>query len=148
MKKFKFTINGNSYNVEIGEVEEKNAEVYVNGTKYKVEVDKEITSTKTPKLVRQDAVPSTDTHPALAKTSSPDSPKGGGTITSPLPGVVLDLFVKEGDRVKIGQKLITLEAMKMENNINSDKDGIVTSIKTKKGDNVKEGDVLIIIDNE
>jgi biotin carboxyl carrier protein len=145
MKKFKFTINGNKYDVEIGNVDDKNAEVYVNGTKYKVAVDQEITATKTPKLVRPQAVPSTDTHPAVAKTSSPDSPKGGGTITSPLPGVVLDVFVKEGDTVKIGHKLIILEAMKMENNINSDKDGVVTTVRIKKGDNVMEGDVLILI---
>ena len=145
MKKFKFTINGNTYAVEIGNVDDKNAEVFVNGTKYKVEVDQDIPATKTPKLVRPQAVPSTDAHPSVAKTSNPDAPKGGGNITSPLPGVVLDIFVKEGDSVKIGQKLIILEAMKMENNISSDKDGIVTSVKAKKGDSVMEGDTLIII---
>ena len=145
MKKFKFTINGNKYDVEIGNVDEKLAEVFVNGTKYKVEVDQEISATKTPKLVRPHAVPSTDTHPAIAKTSSPDAPKGGGTIKSPLPGTVLDILVKEGDTVNIGQKLIVLEAMKMENNINSDKDGVVTSVRIKKGDLVMEGDTLIVI---
>ena len=145
MKKFKFTINGNTYDVEIGNVDDKLAEVFVNGTKYKVEVNQEISATKTPKLVRPQVVPSTDAHPAVAKTSSPDAPKGGGNITSPLPGAVLDVLIKEGDSVNVGQKLIILEAMKMENNINSDKDGIVTSVKVKKGDTVMEGDILIII---
>ena len=47
--------------------------------------------------------------------------------------------------VKVGQKLLVLEAMKMENNIDSDKEGVVTEVKVHKGDNVLEGDVLVII---
>ncbi len=145
MKKFKFTINGNQYDTEILNVEENIVEIEINGTSYKVEVDKEIKTTKTPKLVRPAAVPSTDSHPSVAKTSSPSTPKGAGSIKSPLPGVILDVFVREGDAVKMGQKLLMLEAMKMENNIEADKAGKVVSILKQKGDAVMEGDVLIII---
>lgn len=145
MKKFKFTINGNPYVTEILSIEEDMAEIEVNGTLYKVEVDKSMKATKTPKLVRQTVVPSTDSHPSVAKTSSPSAPKGAGSIKSPLPGVILEMYVKEGDVVKMGQKLLMLEAMKMENNIEADKAGIVTSIVKGKGDSVMEGDVLIII---
>ncbi len=60
--------------------------------------------------------------------------------------MVLDVFVKEGDAVKTGQRLMLLEAMKMENNIESDKDGVVKSIVARKGDSVLEGDVLITIE--
>jgi biotin carboxyl carrier protein len=145
MKKFKFTINGNQYETEIVNIEDNYAEIEVNGTTYKVEVDKTIKTTKTPKLVRQNVVPSTDSHPSVAKTSNPQGPKGTGSIKSPLPGVILDMFVKEGDTVKMGQKLLMLEAMKMENNIEADKAGKVVSILKHKGDSVMEGDVLIII---
>ena len=145
MKKFKFTINGNQYETEILSIEENIAEIEVNGTLYKVEVDKAIKTTKTPKLVRPEVVPSTDSHPAVAKTSSPSAPKGTGSIKSPLPGVILEMFVKEGDIVKMGQKLLMLEAMKMENNIEADKAGKVVSVLKQKGDNVMEGDILIII---
>jgi len=145
MKKFKFTINGNQYEVDILNIEENVAQIEVNGTPYEVQLDREIKATKTPKLMRSTSVPSTDSHPSVAKTSSPSAPKGGGNIKSPLPGVVLDVHVKEGDYVKIGQKLLTLEAMKMENNIESDKDGKVVSIKARKGDSVMEGDILIVI---
>ena len=69
----------------------------------------------------------------------------GAPVKSPLPGVVLDVLVKEGDVVKVGQKLMILEAMKMENNIESDRDGVVKSIVARKGDSVLEGDVLITI---
>jgi len=145
MKKFKFTINGNQYETEVLNIGENIAEIEVNGTLYKVEVDKTMKTTKTPKLVRQTVVPSTDSHPSVAKTSSPAGPKGAGSIKSPLPGVILEMFVREGDTVKMGQKLLMLEAMKMENNIEADKAGKVVSILKHKGDNVMEGDVLIII---
>jgi biotin carboxyl carrier protein len=139
MKKYKFTINGESYAVEINNVEDQHIELEVNGTTYSVAIDREIKQTKTPTLMRSVAVPSTDQGAAVkvgAKT---------GQIKSPLPGTVLDIFVKQGDRVDIGQKVLLLEAMKMENNIESDKAGTVTELKISKGSNVMEGDVLIII---
>lgn len=146
MKKFKFIINGNQYEANIESIEDNVAEIEINGTSYSVELEKSIEPlAKTPKLVQAIVVPAADSHPAVVKTSSPDSPKGNGTIKSPLPGTIFELYVKEGDMVKIGQRLLTLEAMKMENNIDSDKEGKVISIKKKKGEAVMEGDILIII---
>ena len=145
MKKFKFTINGNQYDAEIANIEDDNAEVIINGVKYNVEVQINMQAAKTPKLVRSVSVPSTDIHPAVAKTRSPSAPKGGGNIQSPLPGVILDILVNVGDTVKIGQRLLVLEAMKMENNIESDKAGKIITIAKQKGDSVMEGDILIVI---
>ncbi len=145
MKKFKFTINGNQYEAEIANIEENNAEVIVNGVKYNVEMQLSTQISKTPKLVRSVSVPSTDVHPSVAKTRNPSAPKGGGNIQSPLPGTILDILVNEGDTVKIGQRLLVLEAMKMENNIEADKAGTILSIAKKKGDAVMEGDILIVI---
>lgn len=146
MKKFKFKIQGNQYEVDIQSIEDNIAQIEVNGILYEVEVDKALQPTKTPKLVRTDSVTSTDSNKSIAKTSNPSDPKGGGTIKAPLPGVILSIHVNVGDHIKMGQKLIILEAMKMENNINSDKEGTVRSINVSKGDSVMEGDVLIVID--
>jgi glutaconyl-CoA/methylmalonyl-CoA decarboxylase subunit gamma len=143
MKKFSFTINGNAYDLEIKSVEDNIAEVEVNGFSYTVEFDRVLETTKTPKLVRTEAVPSTDITRSEQKTSSPAGPKGSGFIKSPLPGTILDIYVKVGDVVKTGDKLLTLEAMKMENIINSDKSGKVISVNFKKSDAVMEGDILI-----
>jgi biotin carboxyl carrier protein len=145
MKNFKFTINGNIYDAEIIGIEDNIAEVAINGVAYSVEIDRKKQIAKTPKLVRTMAVPSTDSHPFMTKTASPAAPKGTGNIKSPLPGVILDIYVREGDMVKIGQKLLMLEAMKMENIINADKEGRVALIKVGKGDSVMEGDILIVI---
>lgn len=143
MKKFSFTINGNSYDLDIKSVEDNIAEVEVNGFSYTVEFDRVLETTKTPKLVRSEAVPSTDITRSEQKTSSPAGPKGSGFIKSPLPGTILDIYVKIGDMVRTGDKLLTLEAMKMENIINSDKSGTIISVNYKKGDAVMEGDILI-----
>jgi biotin carboxyl carrier protein len=145
MKKFSFSINGNEYDVEIKNVDDNVAEVEVNGFVYSVEFDRSIETTKTPKLVRNVVVPSTDITKAEQKTSSPAGPKGAGFIKSPIPGTILDVHVNVGDTVKSGDRLITLEAMKMENIIHSDKGGKVVSINIKKGDPVMEGDILVEI---
>ncbi len=143
MKKFKFTINGNDYETEIRNIEDNIAEVDVNGTVYSVEIKQEIKTPKTPKLVRTQVVPTADYD--TQKTNKPSEAKGVGNIKAPLPGTILEIFVKVGDRVKVGDKLIVMEAMKMENNINSDKEGIVSAIKIQKGDTILEGTVLIEI---
>jgi biotin carboxyl carrier protein len=139
MKKYKFTINGNKYAVEINSVEDQTILLEVNGTPYTIEVDKEIKQTKTPKLLRSVAVPSTDQVVPVTATVKV------GYIKSPLPGTILDIFVREGDKVEIGQKVLLLEAMKMENNIESDKAGVVKEIKVSKSSAVMEGDVLLVI---
>lgn len=143
MKKFKLKIGSNAYDVDIVSVEENSAHVLVNGKEYEVEVDKKLQATKTPVLVRSKVEPSTESDKPLVKTNQPGQVKGTGYIKSPLPGTILTINVKVGDKVKIGDRLLVLEAMKMENNINSDKAGTVTAIKVKERDAVLEGDTLI-----
>lgn len=143
MKKYNFKINGNKYEVELQDSDNNRIQVDVNGTSYNVELEEKITTTKTPILVRTNAVPSTEN--SIPKTSKPSEPKGAGVIKAPIPGVILQVTIKEGDVVKIGDKILVMEAMKMENNINADKEGKVTKVKVKQGDNVLEGDILVEI---
>jgi len=145
VKKYNFTISGNKYTVEIKDIDDGIAEVEVNGSLYRVELEQALQQVKTPKLVRSTVSPSTESHSSTVKTAKPDAPKGTGYIKSPLPGTILEVCVREGDYVKIGTKLAVLEAMKMENNINSDKEGKIISIKVRQGDAVLEGDTLIQI---
>ncbi len=143
MKKYKFTIHGNQYDVSIINVEDNIIEMEVNGSNYNVEVDKTIQPVKTPKLVRARAVPSTDTTPSEGTGTRVS--KDIGTIKAPLPGTVIGIHCKVGDKISMGQKLITLEAMKMENNIDSDKEGTIIAIRVSQGQSVMEGDVMIEI---
>lgn len=145
MKKYKFTIHGNEYDVHIKSVEDNIIDLDVNGSTYKVEVDKSIQPAKTPKLVRARVAPPPQEAMPEELTSTPPASAPSGKISSPLPGTVINIMVREGDTVKVGQKLMILEAMKMENNIDSDKDGKVISIPVRPGQSVMEGDTLIEI---
>jgi len=154
MKNYKFTIHNNSYSVDIVDIEDKVASVEVNGIPYQVEMEMEIRKpVSVPKKVVKVATPSTvidnPTQPPQPKVgtvpAAAAAPSGGSLIKSPLPGVVLDIYVKVGDTVKQGQRILMLEAMKMENNIDADKEGVVKEIRVRKNDSVMEGDVLIVI---
>ena len=147
MKEYKYTINGNKYNVTIGDIEENIAHVEVNGTPYTVEMEKAPAAPK--KIVRPvvaAAAPAAAPAPET-KVSRPAAAAGGKSgIKSPLPGVILQIKVNVGDQVKRGQVLMVLEAMKMENNIPSDRDGKVVAINVSKGDSILEGTDLIVIE--
>lgn len=138
MKNFKFTIKGHDYDVEILDFENNIAKVEVNGTVYEVEIHKEVKETKTPTIVRRN-IP------------MPKEPKNLTTtqitkVTTPLPGVIMQIFVKEGDKVNKEDKLLMMEAMKMENTISADKGGIIKKIFVNPGDSVLQGDTLIEIE--
>jgi len=139
MKKYKFIINDVDYSVQINSVEERTIEMDVNGVSYTVLLDKEVKQTKTPTLRRSVAVPSTD-QSAEVKTNAKT-----GIVKAPLPGTIIDIFVKPGDTVSIGQRIISLEAMKMENTIEADRNGKVIAINVNKGDSVLEGVPLMTI---
>lgn len=143
MKEYKYKINGNQYNVTVNDIEDNIAHVEVNGTPYKVELDRPA-PVKPKVITRPAAAPRTESGaPVVAR---PTSPVGKGAVKSPLPGVILDIQVAVGDTVKKGQTVVILEAMKMENNINADRDGKVTVINVNKGDSVLEGTDLVVIE--
>ncbi len=137
MKNFKFTISGNTYEVEIKDFEKNTAIIEVNGTLYTVELHREVKKTKTPTLVRAEVPPS--------KREKIEKKERGSSnpVTAPLPGNIIKILVKPGDLVKKGQILLVMEAMKMENKIQSEKDGVVESVKVIPGSNVLQGDILI-----
>ncbi|MCB2156711.1 biotin/lipoyl-binding protein [bacterium] len=137
MNQFKYTINGNTYDVSIDRFEGDQAEVVVNGTTYKVEIEREVRQTK---VVRKKVVTGGGPQPARMK------PAGGlGDVKSPLPGIIKDVQVKEGDEVKQGQCVAILEAMKMENEVYASTAGKITKIHVAAGQSVLEGDVLVSI---
>ena len=145
MKDYKYIINGNEYNVTIGEIEGNIANVEVNGTAYKVEMPERVDAPKP--VARPVARPAAAPAAAAAPASRPAAGGSGkAAVKSPLPGVILDVKVNVGDTVKRGQTIIILEAMKMENNINADKDGKVTAINVKTGESVLEGTDLVVIE--
>ncbi|MDE5582497.1 MAG: biotin/lipoyl-binding protein [Ruminococcus sp.] len=125
--------------------------VTLNGKTYEVEVEHG-------KAVLLDEYEALAPAPAVAKKSSapavqeekksapaPVSLASGETVSAPMPGNIIRVDVKEGDKVKAGQILVILEAMKMENEIVSPKDGTVAQVVTAKGTVVDTGSPLVVI---
>ena len=140
MKEFKYKINGNEYAVKLNKLEEKEAEVEVNGTTYQVELLTEKKEPPRPVVKRVTPVASA---PKASAPSAGGGSKGG--IKAPLPGVILDVVVQVGDVVKRGQKVAVLEAMKMENPVKAHKSGVVTGLSAAAGEGVTKGSVLMEI---
>ena len=96
----------------------------------------EIKKTKTPTLVR-----AASKRPAEPLKVNPSSSKT--KIVAPIPGVVLSIDIKVGDTIKVGDRLLVLEAMKMENNITSEKAGTVTAVNVSVGQQVLQNEIMI-----
>ena len=143
MKEYKFKINGKDYQVTIGETEGKMLSVNVNGADYQVELENAPAAAPAAPA----AAPAASTPaPAAAAPAAPKAPAGAGEkVNSPLPGVIVEVSVKEGQTVTSGQKVAVLEAMKMENEISAPKDGTITAINVNKGDSILEGAPIVTI---
>jgi biotin carboxyl carrier protein len=151
MNKYQYKVQGVDYDVEIEEVEGNVAKVNVNGIRFDVELKQPINPASTLKKVHIEA-PKPVARPAVAPAApaapTADKPMAAGTgsaVKAPLPGTVLDIKVNVGDTVKVGDIVLVLEAMKMQNNIESEFEGTVTSIVVKQGESVMEGAVMMTI---
>jgi len=145
MKEYKYKINGNTYKVAVGDIDNNFAEVEVNGVPYKVELDqakKPVTIINAP---RPSAAPR-NAEGGKVITKPVATGGAGHKVVSPLPGTVISINVKVGDTVKAADTVAILEAMKMENAIHAGRDGVVRSIEANAGDAILEGAVIITID--
>ena len=158
MKTYKYKVQGVDYEVEIAEVEGKIAKVNVNGIPFEIEMQKPINAAKHPALAntkRSASAPAAPAAPAAAapaqpvakpQPAQPAAAAGAGTpVKAPLPGTINAINVKVGDTVAVGDVVIILEAMKMQNNIEAENAGTVTSILVNQGDTVMEGAVMLTI---
>jgi len=136
MKNYKFKINENGYSVNIKSHEDNIINLEVNGTSYAVVMKQEIKKTKTPTLVR-----AASKRPAEPLKVNPKSSKT--KIVAPIPGIVMSIDVKIGDVIKVGDRMLVLEAMKMENNIVCEKAGTITAINISVGQQVLQDAVMI-----
>lgn len=136
MKTYKFKVNENGYTVNIKSQEDNIINLEVNGTSYDVVLKQEIKKTKTPTLVR-----AASKRPAEPLKVNPKSSKT--RIVAPIPGVVMSIEVKVGDTLKVGDRMLVLEAMKMENNIVCEKAGTITAINITAGQQVLQDELMI-----
>ncbi|MBW2984197.1 biotin/lipoyl-binding protein [Candidatus Woesearchaeota archaeon] len=129
MEEIKIKVDGKEYNVKVEETSGGKLKIYCEGDVYEVETKEKVLE---------------ELESELGKKASAKQEKSA--VAAPLPGIIFSIDVKKGQKVKKGERLLTLMAMKMENEIASPKDGTVKDIKVKKNDNVDRGDVLIVIE--
>jgi len=130
MKKYNIVVNGIAYAVEVEEVGSGTASAPA------------AAPAPAPKAAPAPAAPAA---PAPAAPAAPAAAPSAGAqvVDCPMPGTILDIKVKPGDKVDAGQVLLILEAMKMENEIMAPAAGVVDTVQVSKGASVNAGDVLI-----
>ena len=138
MNKFKITIDENNFDVTVNVTDHNKATVEVNGISYDVVYESK-NAPVTPVVRKAAAIPAATLHHAPASTGASNK----NSIKAPLPGTISAINVKVGDRVKRGDTLLVMEAMKMENEIVAPHDGAVKAISVDKGQNVNPGETLL-----
>ena len=138
MRKFDLTVGGKKYAVGVERgTEPGRFTVEVDGVAHEVEVEEEIAPSPA-------AGAPPPPRPAVPRPAA--AAGAGGKVLAPLPGKILSIEVSEGQTVAAGDKLLVLEAMKMENVIAAGADGVVKSILVGKDDNVEAGQELMVIE--
>ena len=163
MSEYKFNVNGDPYEVKIDGIENGIANVSVNGKALKIDIEScgfSQINAAFPIQVSGQAqkpvvAPKSSTAPAAKPASAPAAAPApvaapatdvqGTKVESPLPGVIKSISVKPGDKVQENQVIITLEAMKMENEICAECSGTILAVNVAVGQSVMEGQVLVVI---
>jgi len=147
VKKYKVSIDGKTFEVDLSRLDDDIAHVNVEGRLYEVHVEPPESEPAVTRITRTQApAPAVSAPPAA---SAPPAPTGAGprsVILAPIPGLILEVLVKPGDRVKARQTVVRMETMKMENEIQSSRDGTVKEVRVRQGMEVNQGQVLVILE--
>lgn len=142
MKEINFKLNGKDFKAQVEEKGEGQLAITVNGKAYSVEVPEQAHAA-VPHVVRPTAAVG-----GAAPVARPAASPVSENIVAPLPGTITSVAVKEGQKVKRGDVVVVMEAMKMANDIVANQDGIVTRVVAQPGQSVNQGDVLVEIKGE
>ena len=144
MKEYKYTINGNKYEVEIGDIVDNITSVKVNGEDYKVEMEPEAEPEKKKVVLGKPAAAASEG--TATATTDAANVNTNNAVKAPLPGTIVEVKVAVGDEVQPGDVVVVLEAMKMANNLEAEKCGKVTAVLVQAGQSVMEDDALVVIE--
>jgi len=153
MRRYTLDINGTDFTVDVQELDADLFEVTVADQSYQVSLggDQAVASAPVAAAPRPAAPapvarPAAPAPAAAAPAAAPrKAPKGGGanTLTAPMPGVIIEVCVKVGEKVERGQKVAVLDAMKMHNAVGATKAGTVAEIYVSDGQSVNHGDAIL-----
>ena len=135
MKKLRVRIESQWYLVEVGDLGNDDVEVIIDDQKFSVNLRKDVTSELTSSV--------SEPPQNHLGTSSATKSNSNKSFKTPMPGSVIDILVKVGDKIVAGQEICILESMKMQQTLKSDFEGIITEIVVSSGDQVLDGEELI-----
>lgn len=144
MRRYQLKLNDKDFSVRLCDLSADEATLEINGREYNVAIS------SVSEIIPEGTVLNGTLNGSPAPVSGPASaPRTGsgteGAVLAPIPGSIVDVYVRTGDEVKAGQPLFKMEAMKMENEINSRIDGTVAAVNISVGDSVNQGDELVVI---
>jgi glutaconyl-CoA/methylmalonyl-CoA decarboxylase subunit gamma len=147
MKSYEFIINGKKYKTSVKSSSPGLRTVEVNGQVYEVVIEGEKEEMEARMSAIEKAAQESKVFVPVTGGGSKTMASGSANdVLSPIPGLIMEIMVKEGDKVSTGDLVIKMEAMKMENEIKSTRDGTVKKIHINKGDSVLEGQPLITVE--
>jgi biotin carboxyl carrier protein len=147
MSKYQITVDGATFEVEVGDVSSSPVQVVVNGVAKSVSFSEAVAVATAAVATATVAAPAPAPKPAaaLAPKPAPAGAVAGAAIKAPMPGKILSIPVKVGTKVKEGDTVCTLEAMKMEMPIASTASGTVAAIHVSVGDTVSNDAPLVTV---
>ena len=138
------TVNGKPFVVEVGSLTDSPIMVRVNDQPFLVRIEAEeldvvladAAGTPPEPVARQVPIPTRAPYPAAPAGPTVQQ------VRAPMPGKIMDIAVKPGEQVNLGQQLCALEAMKMKNAIRSSRDGVIATVEVIEGQEVSHSDLL------
>jgi len=134
MKKYNFEIDGKKFEVEVNLLNSNDAQVKVNDKNFDIKISNNLPEPK-------------KSEPKKSEPKIPDQSVQGnpGDLLALMPGKILKVLVSEGQKIKMGEPVIIMESMKMEQTIVSSADGVINSINVNEGETIEVGSVMIVI---
>ena len=139
MKKYNFEIDGKKFEVEVNLLNSNDAQVKVNDKNFDIKISNNLPEPKKSEPKKSE--------PKKSEPKIPDQSVQGnpGDLLALMPGKILKVLVSEGQKIKMGEPVIIMESMKMEQTIVSSADGVINSINVKEGETIEVGSVMIVI---
>lgn len=145
-RRYQIKIEGKTYDVEVGDTRSSPVKVVVDGTEYEIEIPDADTA-RMPSTRPETGSTLSSPRPVAAPRPAPAAiADGGNAIRAPMPGRIVNINVGVGDDVKMGQAVVVLESMKMENTITAPQDGTVQAVHIEMNQSVQHGQTLVELD--
>ena len=145
MRTYTLRLNDRTFTIAVRRLTADEAELEVDGKPYTIQIDQILTDAGTVPPRREGTIVPPTPQGRGAEAPRPVAPGGDGAVTAPIPGLILEVFVKVGESVKPNQALLKMEAMKMETTISAPAAGTVQAIHVHPRDSVSQGQAMMVI---